>query len=251
MKRLLVSIALTLFFLMASVVHATILFEDDFEDGILDNTKWILGVATGGKSYPSGSIGDTVTENGGVLKIAQDSTDWGGRVWTTPITVEPTMPISIKKRVRVHYANRYFTGGSSLRELDASGNPIQTLSPVGYYNYNYAGNNWYGFGHPDLELMAPIWDAWFDETITYNPVTGETIYSVNGNSITLNWNPIVGNSVGLSLGSYGWWTGHYQELDYIKIEQSDPVPEPTTICLMGFGILGLLGIGIRKRRKEK
>jgi len=29
------------------------------------------------------------------------------------------------------------------------------------------------------------------------------------------------------------------------------IPEPTTICLMGFGILGLLGIVIRQRRKGK
>jgi len=34
---------------------------------------------------------------------------------------------------------------------------------------------------------------------------------------------------------------------------TDPaiIPEPTTICLMGFGILGLLGIGIRQRRKDR
>ena len=30
-----------------------------------------------------------------------------------------------------------------------------------------------------------------------------------------------------------------------------PIPEPTTILLMGCGLLGLLGIGIRRYRKEK
>ncbi|MBC8235533.1 PEP-CTERM sorting domain-containing protein [bacterium] len=29
------------------------------------------------------------------------------------------------------------------------------------------------------------------------------------------------------------------------------IPEPTTIVLMGFGVLGLLGIAIRQRRKRK
>jgi hypothetical protein len=38
---------------------------------------------------------------------------------------------------------------------------------------------------------------------------------------------------------------------YIDDLGFNPVPEPTTICLMGFGILGLLGIGIRQRRKNK
>jgi hypothetical protein len=32
---------------------------------------------------------------------------------------------------------------------------------------------------------------------------------------------------------------------------STPIPEPTTMYLMGFGILGILGIVIRQRRKEK
>ena len=31
----------------------------------------------------------------------------------------------------------------------------------------------------------------------------------------------------------------------------DPIPEPTTMYLVGFGILGLLGFGIRQRRKGK
>jgi hypothetical protein len=31
----------------------------------------------------------------------------------------------------------------------------------------------------------------------------------------------------------------------------DPIPEPTTIVLMGLGLLGLLGVIIRQRRKEK
>jgi len=35
------------------------------------------------------------------------------------------------------------------------------------------------------------------------------------------------------------------------MDYSNPIPEPTTLVLMGFGLLGVLGIAIRKRRKVK
>lgn len=40
------------------------------------------------------------------------------------------------------------------------------------------------------------------------------------------------------------------DMDY-TIVTADPIPEPATIVLMGFGVLGLLGIVIRQRRKGK
>lgn len=36
-----------------------------------------------------------------------------------------------------------------------------------------------------------------------------------------------------------------------NLSVATPIPEPTTIFLMGFGILGLLGVVIRQRRKMK
>jgi len=32
---------------------------------------------------------------------------------------------------------------------------------------------------------------------------------------------------------------------------SDPIPEPTTICLMGLGLLGILGVILKQRHKLK
>jgi len=57
-----------------------------------------------------------------------------------------------------------------------------------------------------------------------------------------------------SPSNWEWTTGW---IDNIKVGQSSseppspPIPEPTTIVLMGFGLLGILGIAIRHRRKEK
>jgi fibro-slime domain-containing protein len=41
------------------------------------------------------------------------------------------------------------------------------------------------------------------------------------------------------------------QLNYFSDLEPDPIPEPTTIFLMGFGLLGLLGLVIRQRRKVK
>lgn len=36
----------------------------------------------------------------------------------------------------------------------------------------------------------------------------------------------------------------------IALGPENPIPEPTTLCLMGFGLLGLLGVVIRQRRRR-
>ncbi len=40
---------------------------------------------------------------------------------------------------------------------------------------------------------------------------------------------------------------------YITVDSlsADPVPEPTTIALLGFGLVGIAGVEVRRRRKKK
>ncbi|MBC8235318.1 PEP-CTERM sorting domain-containing protein [bacterium] len=38
---------------------------------------------------------------------------------------------------------------------------------------------------------------------------------------------------------------------YLVRDAVEPIPEPTTLCLMGFGLLGLVSVVIRQRRKQK
>jgi hypothetical protein len=49
-------------------------------------------------------------------------------------------------------------------------------------------------------------------------------------------------------------SGNYWEVDNMSGDMAGgipPIPEPTTIFLLGFGLLGLLGIGFRQRRRNK
>jgi hypothetical protein len=74
--------------------------------------------------------------------------------------------------------------------------------------------------------------------------------------------PLTSGQLGLSknIGSQGSTAiDNLKIWNYDKTDFSDrftegttePIPEPTTIVLMGFGILGLLGFVIRQRRKKK
>lgn len=46
-------------------------------------------------------------------------------------------------------------------------------------------------------------------------------------------------------------SGVFLQAGSLSDEQVPPIPEPTTIFLMGFGLLGLIGFVIRQRKQAK
>jgi hypothetical protein len=60
-------------------------------------------------------------------------------------------------------------------------------------------------------------------------------YAISGNQITVG--------VGMHVTEPGDWIR--------VVTAAEPIPEPTTIILMGFGLLGVLGIVIRQRCRKK
>ena len=77
-------------------------------------------------------------------------------------------------------------------------------------------------GYDDTNSRLIIHDNWDDE-LEYLNWSEPPDWTIDGSTLTIVWPGPPG----------------------------EPIPEPTTLCLVGFGLLGVLGIVIRQRRKEK
>jgi hypothetical protein len=188
---------------------------------VLDESKWTRTIVTGGgySGCPGSTVGSYVEETSGMLRIVQNKTDCGGAVRSTPIAVNPTGLITLTLRTLVHAqmhgSSPYLYAGVSIS--DGSGHLI------GFSHYHTTYNSAHGFGFSYTNLVTPVWDNWFTEVLTYDPVTGESTYSVNGGTpIATTRNPLVDSEIKIHLSSYGWWTGHYTQIDFIKLEQEEP-----------------------------
>lgn len=138
--------------------------------------------------------------------------------------------------MKVYAANRYFDGGLY---VSTDGHPDYRFG-VSYADYTYTGSGecvTYGFsifrnnknthlcathGVDKSEPIDPLWGTWFDEELIYDPVTGGVKYAVNGDTkIKYNVGPMPGGAetIQLSIGVWGWWTGHYQHLEDIAVFQ--------------------------------
>ncbi len=246
-RKSIIIAALFLTFSATVAAQAGLIFEDDFNDSVIDPSKWVLSNAGG---QDPAAVGNTVIESGGVLDIYQNSTDFGGRVLSTPIAVNPTGEITMTRSVYVNYNESYPHFRGSHMIADDTGAYIAGIS---HFHYDY--HSWYGFGivtqhDPVSPLLPSVFDQWFEEELTLNPVTGLVTYSMGGNSVSYQGNPFSTASITLDFHSYGWFTGHNTKIDWVTLEQDPgaPVPEPATMLLFGTGLVGLVGSRLRRKK---
>lgn len=225
--------AVASFFLVMTLgsAHAVLLFEDDFNDGILDVAKWL---------QPTGNY---VVESGGVLDIHVASIDNGGKISSVPIILDnATGLITMSSRKLVHKDSGSLSYLRAYHDL-VNGDGAATAR-IEYYDYHYRVDL-VGFGDVDnAEHYDPVYDTWFDEVLTYDPITGVSTYSINGGPVMPLWGaPLVGDTIQLHHFDYDWFTGHYIYVEDIRIEQEpgQSVPDGgATLISLGLGILPLL-----------
>ncbi len=199
-----------------------VIFFDDFDDGRIDRTKW--------------EYGSSVVEQGGELRVRVAVQDRPGWARTRPFAIDPKRPLTISRRAKVYAANQYFDG---TMYIDVTGYPERRFG-ISYAKYSYTGDgnsavrgfslfrrdsNPHTFAGRQTnvsKLLAPIWGAWFEEELIYDPRNGEVSYALNGTEhLVYNVGPLPPNasSMTISFGTWGWYTGHYHYVDRLVVRQ--------------------------------
>lgn len=207
-------------------------FSDNFSGNVINSSVWSWW-------------GNTVIQSNGTMEVETTVTDQPGVLTNAPFAISSTGLITITRRMLLHRDisnGHYFTG------IFAINIPGVPLFSVQYDDYDYSNSSLkptYGFficrngagatGIADQSDVSPgitaIWDTWFNETITYDPATGQLQYYINNVlEITFNVGAVPsGTSPTMSFyfEAYGWWTGHEQIFSNLVVTQVVPAPLST------------------------
>ncbi len=207
-------------------------FRDDFNH--IDRDFWYAGEwKTLFSAYNKVDI-----DNGkAVLKI--EEVDRGPFLLSKPIELNNGDVLSVKRRVKMKYANENFTGGLVLFEthekelipsalnspLSVLGNGIVLVEYV--YNYDESSErpgsdvfrilprNWKENGN--YRLSDSVFHKWFEEELIYNTITEQVIYKLNGKEYTVNSQKMKDNRVRIFMHGYGFGVDHMLEIDWVEI----------------------------------
>ena len=208
-------------------VNATVLIEDDFNDDVIDTSKWITG-------------GSDVTEHDGILDIQQNITDAGG--WAKTVEFAPTKKLRLEIEHTMHtksYAPNYYgeyfyfphfffesiqpEGGFAV-QWHRSDYPSDYCNDENYHNKVSIG----GFGgcYAASNLTSSdYYDRKIKSVITYDSVNGDIKLDIGGDG-TADFSAVAPADKRfpikqVHIGGYGWWTGHYHQIDSFKLESLD------------------------------
>jgi|GEM_PF-4767016 len=205
----------------------TVLIQDDFNNGVINTNKWITG-------------GSDVTEHDGILDIQQNVTDAGG--WAKTFKFTSTKKLRLEVEHTMHPGGDYYFPNFGFEATDKAGN-FGVSWQRSDNGPDYCDNpNWYnkvmvGFGSCSDNFASTLassdyYDRPIKSIITYDSSTGKVELDVDGDgTIDFSATAPAGKRFPIkqvSIGGYGWWTGHYHQIDsFMLVSLDNPIVKGT------------------------
>lgn len=205
-------------------------FSENFNDGILNGGDWSYS-STLGRDY----LGSSVDEHDGFLDIQQAVTDNGGYALLT--LDSPVTDARVEMTRLYHSAGNYYMGGTVFAFEQQDGSEL--LFNVGLVRSSYGDdylNDPANYDHPRLNLgvsgdwlwdfalgvtTSDLLDVWNAEVVYFDNSLGRVDYDFNDDGIidsTFKDDRLIGATLEtIGFHSYGWWTGHYSQIDGLSI----------------------------------
>jgi hypothetical protein len=124
-------------------------------------------------------------------------------------------------------------------------NPLPSGSP--FDSSEIVASTTFNPGSPSSDFLTPL-----SVTLSvgyYALIFGSGQFGTMGQGfMTTNNTDISGQASYFHWNSSGWIDGGFVNTRFVVT--GNPIPEPTTLCLMGFGLLGVLVVVIRRRRAK-
>ena len=186
-------------------------FVDDFNGNSINTQYWI----------PSG---DVVVGNGN-LKISQSKTDKDMSVTTQNISLQEHKTIVVERKFYSHRNNNYYSGGY---DIFLNGNKEEY---IGIHDYHEAYIKAYGVhltyklrndkDGKRIQLCDATFDKWITDKTVFDLNTGTITYYIDDKLVSTQkvsgFSPQNIKFFNIRFQSYGWYTGHYTNYDYIRI----------------------------------
>lgn len=184
-------------------------FFDDFDGNSINTQNWKYS-------------GDVRISNGNLV-ISQSKTDKDMSITTKNLILPPNKKIVIERKFKNHKASDQYHGGFSIH---LNGNQDEYVG-INYFSANY--EKWYGTkvnyklnGKVNrIDLCPAKYDQWQTEKVVIDFNTGTLSYYLDNKFIQTVTVPGLSSKAisyyNIKFHSYGWFTGHYSEMDYIRI----------------------------------
>lgn len=167
-------------------------------------------------------VGDVKVSNGNLV-ISQSQTDKDMSLTTTNLTVPDSKKIVIERKFLNHRANNYYYGGYDIRLNGDEKMAFGVHYYYGSYEKRYGTKISSNLNNKEefVDLCNADFDKWNTEKVIVDFGAGTLSYYLNNVFITTRTVPGLASkkmsNYDIRFHSYGWWTGHYSNMEYIRI----------------------------------